>query len=121
MLQKTRQTFNDGVCTIYAVGNKGKSGGLPVKKLVKRYGPLRYEERTVSMKRYYTAMQNDEKIALVLRVPRMKDESALDVCIPADGMQYEIKQIQHPRDISPPVSDLSLERLEVSYGFAAHS
>lgn len=120
MRRRERQTFNDGLCTVYALENRGRAGGMPVKRLVRKYS-LRYEERTVGLTRFYTAMQHDEKIALVLRVPRMADESVLAVCIPADGMQYEIKQIQHPRDISPPVSDLSLERLGVNYEFAADS
>lgn len=113
-----RQSFNDGICTIYEVKNTAQAGNLPQERLVFRVGPLRYEERTVGVTRHYQAMQHAEEITMVIRVPRMDCISALDVCADKNGAQYEIRQVQHPRDVTPPVCDLALERVEADYEFA---
>lgn len=118
MIHRKMQTFNDGVCDLYSTENVAGAGSLPVKKLVHKEGPLRYEERTVGVTRHYQALQHAETLTMILRVPRREGISALDVCIPRDGLQYEIKQVQHPADVVPPVCDLALERVVDTYDFA---
>lgn len=112
------QTFNDGTLTVYAVENAGLPGNMKKGRLVKKAGPLRYEERTVGVSRFYTALQNRERIDLVLRVPHQDGIGALDVCIPRDGKQYQIVQCQHPQGAAPCVDDLALERVGVDYELA---
>lgn len=116
MPQKT-QTFNDGVVNIYSVGNIAPPGNMPKEGLTLKVGPLRYEERTVGMGRFWAAIQAQAKIDMVLRVPQRRTVSTQDIALPNDGEQYEIKQIQYPKDVEPPVMDLSLERLEADYEF----
>lgn len=91
---------------------------MPKKGLTLKVGPLRYEERTVGMGRFWTAMQSNARIDMVLRVPQRRSVCTQDVAIPIDGEQYEIKQIQYPPDVDPPVMDLSLERVDANYDIA---
>lgn len=53
------QNYNDGVCTIYSVENVGSPGGKRKEALTKKLGLLRYEEKTVGVTRFYTAMRNE--------------------------------------------------------------
>lgn len=110
------QEFNDGVVNIFTVANNALPGDTPKKKLRVKHEGLRYEERTVGMGRFWTAAQNNVKIDIILRVPRMRDVCTQDIAIPSfDKQQYEIKQVQYPPDVQPPVMDLSLQRLGAVY------
>ena len=106
------QSFNDGVVNIYAVMNKAKSGDKPKERLV-HLKSLRYEERTVGVKRYYAAKQANARVDYVLRVPRQRDIRSGDVAVPNDGEQYKITQIQFPKGVVPFVMDLTLEGVQV--------
>ena len=107
--------LNDGVVTIYAVGNTAEPGDMPRKKLTKK-GRLRYKRRTVGIKRHYAAMQAQAKVDLLLRVPYRPEVSAQDVAVPTlDGKQYLVSFVQVIQDETPPVMDLTLERLERDY------
>lgn len=112
--QKT-QTFNDGIANIYAVNNIADQGNMPKDELILKVEGLRYKERTVGMTRYWSAMQAQARIDIVLRMPQLKNVSLHDVVIPTDGQQYRIVQVQYPEDVYPLVMDLSLQRLEVAY------
>lgn len=115
MLKSEIQAFNDGVVNIYSVGNIAPAGNKPKEGLTIKVGPLHYEERTVGMGRYWTAMQAQVKIDLMIRVPPIRSVSTQDIAIPNDGQQYEIKQVQYPPDVYPPVMDLSLEKVKADY------
>lgn len=107
--------LNDGVVTIYAVGNTAEPGDKPRKKLTEK-GRLRYKRRTVGIKRHYSAMQAQAKVDLLLRVPYRPEVSAQDVAVPTlDGKQYLVSFVQVIQDETPPVMDLTLERLECDY------
>lgn len=121
MIRRKEQAFNDGILTVYSIENTAAPGNMTIERLVKKTGPLRYEERTVGVTRFYTAIQNRERIERVLRVPRTEGISSLDVCIPTDGKQYQIKQLQCPDGAYPSVYDMALERLGVDYEFAETS
>jgi len=108
------QTFNDGIVNIYTAGNISTPGNMPKEGLTSKVGPLCYEERTVGLGRYWTAMQNQVKVQQVLRTQRINSVSTQDVAI-LNGEQYKIVQVQYPKDIEPPCMDLSLERLEAKY------
>ena len=113
MLKKT-QTFNDGLVKIYAVENIAENGAMPVEKL-KIKQQLRYHERTVGYGRFWTALQNNVRVKYVLRCQRLREISTQDIAIPNDGKQYRIIQVQYPEDITPPVMDLTLEKLEQEF------
>ena len=114
-LKSLSQSFNDGITNIYSVGNIAQAGNMPNDGLTLKVGSLRYEERTVGMSRFWSALQEQTKIARLLRLPRVDSIDRADVVIPIDGKQYEIVQVQYPPDTEPPCMDLSLERLEVAY------
>ena len=108
------QSYNDGVVAIYTVSNIASPGDMPVDKITLKE-TLRYEERTVGLNRFYAAMQNNVNIKYVLRAPRIRAISTLDVAVPNDGKQYKIVQIQYPKDVEPPSMDLTLEDLTAVY------
>ena len=107
--------FNDGLVTVYRVEDQAAPGDKPVEKLVEKV-TLRYARRTVGIRRHYAALNAGAKVDLLLRVPFRPDVSAQDVAVPAlDGKQYRITLVQVPEDVTPPVMDLTLERLERDY------
>lgn len=112
------QTYNDGVLYVHTVGNIAEPGYMPREGLTLKTGPLRYCERTVGMKRFEAAMQNQTRIDLLLRVPQRREVSTHDVAIPNDGHQYRVVRIQYPEDVVPPSMDLSLERIDDAYDLA---
>lgn len=114
-LQTQTQSFNDGVVNIYSVGNIAEPGNMPKDGLTLKVGSLHYEERTVGMGRFWTAKQAQVKVEQMIRVPRINSVSSQDIAIPSDGKQYEIVQIQYPKNVEPPSMDLSLERVDADY------
>jgi hypothetical protein len=108
------QTFNDGVVNIYSVRNTAASGNTPKKGLTLKVGPLRYEERTVGITRFWTGRQAQARIDRLVRTARTGGVTSRDVAVLADG-QYTILQVQYPKDTDIPTMDLTLERLEAAY------
>lgn len=107
--------FNDGLVTIYRVENQAGPGQKPVEALVRK-GQLRYQRRTVGIRRHYAALNAGTKVDLLLRVPYRPEVSSQDVAVPTqDGRQYRITLVQVPEDVTPPAMDLTLERLERDY------
>ena len=107
--------FNDGLVTVYCVDNQAGPGMKPVERLVKKTA-LRYTRRTVGIRRHYTALNAGARVDLLLRVPYRPEVSPQDVAVPAqDGRQYRITLVQVPEGVTPPVMDLTLERLERDY------
>lgn len=109
------QVYKDGVCSVFEVLNEAPPGEKAKQKLTVRIPLLRYEERTVGMNRFYTAMQADTRIDRLIRCPRVECVSRHDVVL-IGSEQYDIEQKQYPSDVKPPVMDLTLRRLEVQYG-----
>lgn len=112
--QTLTQTYNDGIAKICEVTNIAAPGEMP-KDGLKEKIKLRYAERTVGMSRFWSAMQAHARIDLLIRTPQIRSVNVHDVVVLMDGEQYEIKQIQYPKDIEPPSMDLSLTRLETKY------
>lgn len=112
-MRNPTQTFNDGLVRVYAAANAAQPGAAPRERLEPRW-KLRYEERTVGVTRHYAAMQANERVDMVLRVP-LRPVSALDVAVPNDGQQYRITLVQRPKGVEPPCLDLTLRRLEMDY------
>ncbi len=111
--------LNDGIMSIYNVDNVADPGNKPKQGLKVKEPNLRYEERTVGMSRYWTALQANARVQQVLRAHRIDTVHTDDVVIPKDGTQYKILQVQYPPDIDPKMMDLSLEKVEVPYDIAS--
>jgi len=114
MLSRKRQSFPDGVVSVYKVTDLALPGDLPKEGLVLKQS-LRYRERTVGMSRFYQALQNNIKVDFVIRCPEVRglSEKAADILVAVliDGQQYQVMQIQYIEDSAPKSMDLSLERL----------
>lgn len=111
-----RERFSDGIITVFDNQSKSAIGNIPREKLVERC-TLRFREKTVGIQRFYQALQDNARIERMLRCPRRDDVSVLDVVkIISSGTDdhYRIQQIQYPDSVSPPVMDISLERVDVS-------
>lgn len=108
------QTYKDGVCAVYRTKNVAQPGKKAEYKLEPKVPLLRYDERTVGIKRFYTAMQADTRIDRLIRCPRLDSVSVHDVLAIGDE-QYEIEQVQYPVEVKPPSMDVTLRRLEVRY------
>jgi len=117
-MQQKPQTFNDGVCGFYSVKNTAAAAKKPVETLALKLGGIRYSERTVGLSRFWSAKQASVQIDRLLRMPYFDTVSTQDVVITEDGNQYDIKQLQRPEDIFPPVMDVSLERVVQRYDTA---
>lgn len=110
------QTFNDGVLTVYKVGNIAPIGDRPKEGLILKFeNSLSYEERTVGVTRFIANKQDQSIIEQLLRIPRVSGIAREDVVIPIDGEQYRIKQMQSINDVEPRCLDLSLEKVVTKY------
>lgn len=105
-------SFNSGIVHFYRTKNAAAPGNMPQPTLT-HLATLRYHRKTVGISRYYTAMQNAQKIAEVIRCPLV---AAVDVNDTAElattGARYIVRQVQYPEGTALPVMDISLERLE---------
>jgi len=112
------QSFNDGLVNIYKVENTSLPGDMPIDGLNLKQS-LRYSEKTVGMNRFYQAMQNNIKVALVIQTPEVRGLSDKDtdiiVAVLNGDTQYKVMQIQYIEDASPPAMNLTLERIGEPY------
>lgn len=104
-------TYSDGILKIYETINAAEPGMKPVLKL--REGESCYFGfATLGITRYYTAMQAQQLIECVVRIPDWTSAKVTDICILEDGTQYRIAMLQKERDENGlKMSRLSLERL----------
>ena len=75
---------------------------------------LRFKRRTVGVKRYWAAKQENAQADQLIRVAGLASVSTQDIAV-VDGVQYRILQVQFPEDAQTPVMDLTLERVEQVY------
>ena len=114
-----QQTFNDGVLTVYKVGNIGGLGNMPEDGLIQKFdNTIPYEERTVGVTRFTANKQENTIVEQLLRIPRINGIAREDVVIPIDGEQYQIRQVQSINDVEPRCLDLSLEKVVTKYEIA---
>lgn len=111
-----RDEYNDGVVRIYDVINIAALGEMAIEGLSLKQS-LRYRERTVGIKRFYSAKQNNAEVKYVLRVQRRRDVSSQDIAMPNDGLWYRIDQVQYPED-RPMDMDLILVDVQQKYKIA---
>lgn len=109
MIKKNETRFCDGLAVFYETKEIAEPGKLPKKeKVFKR--SLRYEERIVGAKRFYTAMQNNTRLDMVIRCYKQGDITLEDIAEIKDGF-YKIVQIQYQQEKAFLCMDISLERL----------
>lgn len=111
---KKLQPLNDGFLQMCEVDDISEPGEMPEKGL-KVIAKMAYAERTVGMKRFWTALRESADVSLLVRCHLWRGCTTHNVVIMPDGEQYAIKQVQHIVDTSPPAMDLSLERLVEKY------
>lgn len=107
--------MTDGSVKIYKREDITPPGGLPVCTW-SVIGEEYYTERTVGYNRLYTAMQNSERIDMLIRIPRRYDVDTsctvtLEPFTHVDEDRYRVAQIQQTDSDGLPFTDLSLERL----------
>lgn len=108
------QTFNSGVCTVYAQKDTARPGYKPRPEL-ERKAFLRYEEQRLGLTRYYSARQNNVEVERVLRVPKgpaFSTPNPQDVVRTENGNFYRIDMVQTVPGVWPASLDLTLVRFE---------
>lgn len=104
-------TFDDGMIGIYMIKNSAAAGEMPKEEpMLKDEYYFGYD--ALGYNRYYTALQAQQKIESVIRVPDWGYIKSTDICIMEDGKKYKIKMIQQMRDEDGlKYTKLSLERI----------
>ena len=102
------EVFNDGVCNLYQL-DKGKSPTLLL-------GNVRFQERTVGIKRNFEAEQAGHTVQKLIRIPRM-DFIKVGVFVVIKGKQYTVLQAQRIFDTVPECIDLTLENPTILLNF----
>ncbi len=100
--QKSRdifETFNDGLCSIRMIDEEGDTG--------REKERLRFQERTVGIKRYEEAMTNKVQIDRLIRV-QFRPWLTSEYLIVIDSQVYEVRQVQVIPDTRPKCNDISL-------------
>lgn len=105
------QTFNDGICSIYAQENVGGKGNLPVLELREKAARVPFERRRAGIQRVHLARQEQARVEELLRIPAVFPVSTQDICI-LDGEKYGIHQVQIVPDAMPEAKDIALKRLD---------
>ena len=106
-----RRVLDSGVLTIFTQENTAAPGMMPVFTFTKRSEHF-YEERTVGVSRFYTALQANQHIDMVARIWQDRGIETVQRC-EAGGQKYLIRQVQHTTDKDGlPVTDLALERMD---------
>lgn len=108
--------LDSGTLTVWRGMNSAPAGSMPVLKYAQIWGSY-YEDRTVGIQRYYTAMQHDSRVDAMVRVNRTyevrpaDDRVVLSPFSHQDGSAYRIIQLQQVLDDDGlPATDLTLER-----------
>ena len=104
----------DGIAKAYELINSAAKGDMPAMKL-KEHCDFYYAERTVGFSRQYAARGVQEQVDLLIRIWYDNTIRIGMYCIPEDGEQYRITNVQHLYDDGLKVTDLTLQRLEQNY------
>jgi hypothetical protein len=95
----TFETFNDGICSIRQIDDDGNAGDEMAR--------VRYQERTVGIKRYYEAMTAKVQVDRLIRVQYLRWLTSEYVAV-IDGQVYDIVQVQTINDSNPKTNDISI-------------
>lgn len=98
------EEFNDGLVKVFKENEEGK--------LERRIAAdLRFGEENVSIQRHYAAKVSDEQVDKVIHIQLQKEIAAHDIVI-IDEEQFDIEKIDQIKDALPPITKLSLVKLE---------
>lgn len=98
------EEFNDGLAEIFKENEDGK--------LEKKFdNGFRFGEENVSIQRHYAAKVSDEKVDKVIHIQKQKGIAAHDVVV-IEEEQFDIEKADQIKDTLPPITKLSLTRLE---------
>lgn len=109
---------DSGELTVYRGHNSAGPGKKPVYAYEKILECECYGEKTVGFSRYFTAMQNDVNVDMLLQIGRNYDVLVGDVVILSpyshfEDKVYQIVQVQQVEDEDNlPMTDISLSRME---------
>lgn len=95
-------TFNDGIVDIYDTNNDDEI----ISDSLKRYY---FGNRTVGVKRFYAAYQNDITLKKVIHIHFFKDMTS-DKAVVIDNTRYNVEQVQFDKNSNPPCTILSLSQ-----------
>lgn len=102
------ENFNDGVCALWQLDK--------TKKPTLLLGNVRFQNRTVGIKRNYEALQADHVVQKLIRIPRM-DFIKPGVFVVIEDQQYTVLQAQNIYDTIPECTDLTLENPTILLNF----
>lgn len=103
--------LDSGRCSIYRTEMVATGGMKPKKQRVLKSEHY-FGERTVGVTRYRAAMQNNERVDMVIRIWQDRDIRPNDEC-GIDGLFYTVRQVQQTVDEDGlRVTDLELERMD---------
>ncbi len=95
-------TFNDGIVKVYETDDDdciiSNSERL-----------FRFGDRTVGVKRFYAAYQNDINLERVIHIPRAADMTT-EKAVVIDNTRYKVEQVQQLTDTYPKSTVLSLSQ-----------
>ena len=95
-------TFNDGQLRLYQTDDDDAI--ITSSRRLYRYG-----NRTIGVKRYFSARQNDIELKKVIHIQR-NNEVDTSMAAVIDETRYKIEQVQHFHDTNPPCTVLSLSQ-----------
>lgn len=103
--------LSDGIVTIYRQEITSSPGDMPKYEWIPFWRSY-FGNKTVGITRYYTAMEHNDQVDLLIEVQRNTKISAATDRAEIDGIYYRITQVQHLLDDDGlPMTDLSLERI----------
>lgn len=107
------ETFNDGVASIYKLSDVSEKG-LQARLRPILYKTATFQYKTIGVKRNYEAMQASVRLDEMIKIMLDRNISPQDIVV-VEGVQYEIKQVQHKTETKPATTLLSLQRVEEWY------
>lgn len=104
MPRKQIQTFNDGICDIYAVNDDDTISVV--------LAGLRFADKTVGSARFFAAKDHQRTAAEMIRIPWTDDPGVANDVIVIGGRQYVVLQAQKILDTFPRCLQLTLEGIK---------
>lgn len=98
------EEFNDGLAAVFKENDEGK--------LERRIAAdLRFGEENVSIQRHYAAKVSDEQVDKMIHVQLQKNITVHDIVVIKEE-QFDVEKIDQLKDTMPPITKLSLVKLE---------
>lgn len=97
------EEFNDGIVDVYNVNVDDK--------LEKAKAELRFGNENVGITRHYAARAADTRVDRVIHILRQHDVEPHQVAV-IEGKQYDIEKTDQLQNTLPPITKLSLIKLE---------